>query len=73
MIPRLPETRTHMVAGRTGRSWKGGEQGMFPVGPSEDGFYCVQVVVLAQTCMARPQTHFSPSYILSVSNTIRRF
>lgn len=39
MIPRLPETRTHMVAGRTGRSWKGGEQGVFPAGPSEDGFY----------------------------------
>lgn len=35
MIPRLPETRTDMVAGKTGRGWKGGEQGVFPAGPSE--------------------------------------
>ena len=67
MIPRPPETRTDMVAGKTGRGRKGGGQGVFPTGPSEDGFYRVQVVVLAQTCMARPQTHFFPSYSLKVS------
>lgn len=67
MIQRLQETQAEMVASKRGRRWNGGEQGMFPAGTSEDYVYHVQVVVLTQTCMASPETHFFHSYIPKVS------
>lgn len=71
VIPRLPETRTDMVAGKTGRSWKGGEQEFRQV-PQRWFLLCPSGGACSDMHNQIPKL-ISLVYILSVSNTLRSF